>query len=138
MKGTVLKKNLGYVNSSNKRVFCGDEAVYRYADAILMMVEVANMEGGDVAAYINRIRERAYGSNWDETLYGYKNSDFKTNELAILHERDKEFVNEGKRWFDIVRMKDGKDGKPLAFSADTAYKDANPVLKSNEEHKLLW
>lgn len=138
LKGTILKKNLGYVNSSNKRVFCGDEAVYRYADAILMMAEVANMEGGDVAAYINRIRERAYGSNWDETLYGYKNSDFKTNELAILHERDKEFVNEGKRWFDIVRMKDGKDGKPLAFSAEAAYKDANPVLKSNEEHKLLW
>lgn len=61
----------------------------------------------------------------------------RTNWL-FFNERDKEFVNEGKRWFDIVRMKDGKDGKPLAFSAEAAYKDANPVLKSNEEHKLLW
>lgn len=138
LKGTVLKKNLGYVNSNNKRVFCGDEVIYRYAEALLMMAEVANMEGGDVAYYINQVRQRAYGANWDEATLGYKNSDFKTNELAILHERDKEFVNEGKRWFDIVRMKDGKDGRPLAFAPEASYKDSQPVLKSDEAHKLLW
>ncbi|MEG1562617.1 MAG: RagB/SusD family nutrient uptake outer membrane protein [Bacteroides sp.] len=138
LKGTVLKKNLGMINSSNKRVFCGDEPVYRYADALLMMAEVANMEGGDVAKYINQVRARAYGSKWNEAAFGYNNADFKSNELAILFERDHEFVCEGKRWFDIVRMKDAKDGKPLAFSAEASYKEKQPVLKATEAHKLLW
>lgn len=137
LKGTVLKKNLGYVNTSDKRVFCGDEAIYRYSEVLLMLAEIANMEDGDVAHYINMVRKRAYGSNWDENKYGYKNADFKTNELAILHEKDKEFVNEGKRWFDICRMKDAKNGQPLAFSVEASYKE-NVILKANEAHKVLW
>lgn len=139
LKGTVLRKNLGEINSSNRRVFSGDEAIYRYADVVLMLAEVANMEGGDVAPYINQIRERAYGSNWDKARYGYVNADFKTNEIAILRERDKEFVNEGKRWYDIVRMKDAPNGQPLAFMPGISYKGENiPVLQKNEAHKLLW
>lgn len=138
LMGTVLKKNLGYVNSNNTRVFCGDEAIYRYADALLLMAEVANMEDGDVAFYLNQVRKRAYGSNWNEAKYGYTNSDFKTNELTILAEKDKEFVNEGKRWFDICRMKDGKNGKALAFCTESGYKGNGAVLKESESHKLLW
>ena len=96
------------------------------------------MEDGDVAFYLNQVRKRAYGSNWNEAKYGYTNSDFKTNELAILAEKDKEFVNEGKRWFDICRMKDGKNGKALAFCTESGYKGNGAVLKESESHKLLW
>ena len=138
LNGTVLRKNLGEINSSNVRIFTGDEAEYRYAEAVLMLAEVANMEDGDVAKYINEVRKRAYGNNWNENLHGYVNSDFKTNELAILHEKDKEFVNEGKRWFDVVRMKDAKDGKSLVFETGVSYKDNQPLLKDSEAHKLLW
>lgn len=138
LMGTVLKKNLGYVNSSNVRIFCGDEPMYRYSDVLLLLAEVENMKGGDPAKYINMVRARAYGSKWDAAIYGYTNSDFKTNELAILHERDLEFVNEGTRWFDVCRMKDAKDGKPLVFSAEAAYK-GKPILDyTTEKHKLLW
>ena len=91
-----------------------------------------------MAIYLNQIRKRAYGPNWNEATYGYTNADFKTNELAILKEKDKEFVNEGRRWFDICRMKDGKNGKPLAFSAEAGYKGTSAVLKESESHKLLW
>lgn len=136
--GTVLKKNLGELNSSNQRIFTGDESVYRYAEAVLMLAEVANMEDGDVAKYINEVRKRAYGTNWNESLYGYVNADFKTNELAILHEKDKEFINEGRRWYDVVRMKDAKNGKSLAFASGVSYKGSEPLLESNEAHKLLW
>lgn len=48
-------------------------------------------------------------------LYGYKNSDYTTNELAILHEKDKEFIQEGQRWWDIRRMTLTKGGKHLVF-----------------------
>ncbi|BEG99498.1 RagB/SusD family nutrient uptake outer membrane protein [Bacteroides sedimenti] len=138
LKGVIWIKSLGYVNSSNVRIYCGDQVVYRYADALLLMAEVQNMKDGDVAKYINQVRARAYNSKWDPAVYGYTNSDFKTNELAILHERDLEFVNEGTRWFDVCRMKDAKNGKPLAFSSEAAYK-GKPILDyTTEKHKLLW
>lgn len=35
-------------------------------------------------------------------------------------------------------MKDGKNGKPLAFSAEAGYKGTSAVLKESESHKLLW
>lgn len=54
-----------------------------------MLAEIENMQGGNVAQYINIVRKRAYGTNWNEAIYGYKNSDYTTNELAILHEKIK-------------------------------------------------
>lgn len=90
------------------------------------------------AGYINQIRQRAYGAGYPR----FATSDFATTELAILHERDKEFVAEGCRWFDVVRMHDASH-KPLVFSADAAYPAmmggaATPILSSSESHKLLW
>ena len=138
-QGTVLKKNLGYVNAAGLRVFCGDEPVYRYSDVLLNLAEIENMKGGDPAKYINLVRKRAYGANWDAEVFGYSNSDFLTNELAILHEKDKEFVYEGKRWFDVIRMKDAPNGKPLVFNAAANYDVATPILNyATEAHKVLW
>lgn len=77
------------------------------------------MEGDNaaVAKYINLVRKRAYGNAWDETLYAYpETADFTTNELAILHEKDKEFIQEGQRWWDLRRMTLTK-GEHLWFSA---------------------
>lgn len=138
LMGTVLRKNLGYVNASNVRVYCGDEPMYRYADVLLLLAEVENMKGGDPAKYINMVRQRAYNSNWDAAKYGFVNSDFRTNELAILHERDLEFVNEGTRWFDVCRMKDAPNGKPLVFDAAASYKGKAILDYTTEKHKLLW
>ena len=102
-----------------------------------MMAEVVNMEGGDVASYLNQVRKRAYGSNYDESVYGYTNGTFEKNELAILYERDKEFVWEGKRWYDIRRMWDANH-KPLVFSSEVNYDTQEPVVKENDAYKLLW
>lgn len=64
------------------------------------------MEGDNpnVEHYINMVRERAYGNNWDPSRHGYTAGSFVENEVAILHEKDKEFVQEGQRWYDIRRM----------------------------------
>lgn len=136
--GTVLRKCLGTINAAtNKRVFSDDYVVYRYADVLLMLAEIANMEGGDVAFYLNPVRKRAYGSSYDEIAHGYKNGTFEENELAILHERDKEFVWEGKRWYDIRRMWDA-NRKPLVFSSAANYDAQEPVIKESDAYKLLW
>lgn len=137
LKGTVMKKFIGSINSTAARVYDTNEPVYRYADVLLMLAEIENMKGGNPAQYINQIRQRAYGADWDAVTDSYVNADFKTNEYAILAERDFEFVYEGQRWYDVCRMKDAVNGQPLAFDIASAY-SATPVLKSTESYKILW
>ena len=135
--GSAMLKRMGHVDGST-RYADSDIHIYRYADALLLMAEVENALGntGSVPGYINQIRERAYGSAYP----AYSDGGFAANELAILKERDKEFVAEGSRWFDIIRLQDASK-KPLAFSAEAAYPvtyggTATAVLSS--ENLLLW
>lgn len=137
-KGIALRKGIGIVNSSNARVFVSDVVIYRYAEVLLMLAEVENKLGNDPSAYINEVRKRAYGANYNSEKHAYKNGSFAENELAILFERDKEFVHEGKRWHDVRRMHDAS-GKPLVFSSNANYGSDLPILDYNKEsHKVLW
>ena len=140
--GTHVRKNIGYVNAQGARVYCGDYIFYRLPWVYLTLAEIANMEGDNavVAKYINLVRKRAYGNAWDETLYAYpETADFTTNELAILHEKDKEFIQEGQRWWDLRRMTLTKGGTPLVFCKEGSLLGDAPILnESTEAHKLLW
>lgn len=140
LRGTHVCKNIGYVNNQGARIYCGDYIIYRLPLVYLMLAEIENMQGGDVAHYINLVRQRAYGKEvWTEDMYGYKNSDFTTNELAILHEKDKEFVQEGQRWWDIRRMTLTKGGKHLVFCKEGSIGTDQPTLnEATESHKVLW
>ncbi len=107
LRGTFVRKNLGGISSAtNYRAYDGDQPIYRLPLAYLSLAEIANMEGNftDVENYINLVRQRAYGENWDPSVYAYKAGSFLENEVAILHEKDKEFVQEGQRWWDVCRM----------------------------------
>jgi hypothetical protein len=136
--GTVVKKYNGLLNSEGNRSWSDDFVVYRYADAVLLMAEIKNMQNQSVATYINQIRQRAFGKNYIAATHGYTDGNFSANELAILHERDKEFVLEGKRWFDIRRMQQSLNGQPLAFSATANYDDPSPVIDPSKSYLLLW
>ena len=137
VNGTILSKFLGYLNTSGNRVYADDIPIYRYADVLLMLAEVANKEGKDPSQYINAIRQRAYGANYNSTL-AYLNQDFASNELAILAEKDREFVWENKRWFDLVRMQDAS-GTSLAFSSapSVIYGRTAAALPTSQAYKLL-
>lgn len=107
LRGTFVIKNLGSILASTTyHCYDGDQPVYRLPLAILSLAEIANMEGDNAAVerYVNQIRERAYGENWNPAVYGYTAGSFVQNEVAILHEKDKEFVQEGQRWYDVRRM----------------------------------
>ena len=138
LMGTVVVKYNGMVNAQGSRSWSDDLVVYRLADAVLMMAEIKNMQGQPIDAYINQIRQRAYGANYVPATHGYVNSDFTANELTILKERDKEFVLEGKRWFDIRRMQQTKGGQPLAFAPSANYEDSAPVIDPEKSYLLLW
>ncbi|MDH6534703.1 RagB/SusD family nutrient uptake outer membrane protein [Parabacteroides sp. 52] len=141
LNGTHVRKNIGYINASGNRIFCGDNAYYRLSWVYLALAEVANMEGNgsEVETYINLVRARAYADNWDANVYGYKAGDFTQNELAILHEKDKEFVQEGQRWWDLCRMTLTKGGKHLVFCKEGSLQGDLPLLdEATESHKVLW
>jgi len=99
-----------------------DYPVYRYADCLLQLATAKALLGEDISAEINQIRERAYGSEYfnanrdkiaypndnDATFYGdnkYVNSDADPFE-AILKERLRELMFEGKRWYDLRLLGD--------------------------------
>lgn len=143
--------------------FWNDGPIYRLGLAYAYMAEIANYEGDNagVETWINGLRKRAYGDNWDETLYGYHAGTFAENESAIMREKDKEFVNEGQRWFDLRRLTTVKGGTQLdhflfqpqgcvGYGLDpaanpwmventgTPIATTTPVLTAQEEYKALW
>ncbi|WP_303003717.1 RagB/SusD family nutrient uptake outer membrane protein [Bacteroides congonensis] len=108
----LLNKYKGELDNDIRK-FTNDWPVYRYADLQLLLAEIVALQGGDPAAYINSVRERAYGSAYAANKYPREG---ETAEDAILEERSKEFVGEGKRWYDIRRMKGGELAKALQTS----------------------
>lgn len=75
---------------------------YRYADIILMKAEALAMTGDyqGVSVALEPILERA---GFENTVPSTP-SDEKSALSLVMKERQKEFVGEGKRWFDILRM----------------------------------
>ena len=85
---------------------CGSNyAIMRYAEILLIYAEALNEGSGPSAeAYnaINNVRARARNGNPDvlPDLTGLSQDAFRE---AVLQERRVELVNEGKRWYDLVR-----------------------------------
>lgn len=84
-----------------------DLVIYRYADIVLLYAEALNAldRTPEAITELNRTRTRA-GEN------PYYVSDFVSSDEvldAILDERQKEFLGEGKRWFDLVRCNRWKE-----------------------------
>jgi len=76
--------------------------VLRYADVLLMYAEAQNeLNGGpttDAYAAINQVRTRA---NVPDLTAGLSQSGFRD---SLFLERRKELIQEGHRWFDLVRQ----------------------------------
>jgi starch-binding outer membrane protein, SusD/RagB family len=76
--------------------------VLRYADVLLMYAEAQNEINGaptsDGYTAINQVRQRAGIPN---LTVGLGQSDFRD---SVFLERRKEFIQEGHRWFDLVRQ----------------------------------
>lgn len=107
---------------------CGSNFdVMRYSEVLLMYAEAINEINGPTAeayAAINAVRARARNGNTEvlPDLQGLSQDDFR---MAVLHERRVEFVNEGIRWYDLVRTNNlidyvkrakGDKANPQAFN----------------------
>lgn len=103
---------------------CGSNfTIMRYSEILLIYAEALNEISGPVTeAYdaINSVRARARNGNEDvlPDYNGLSKEEFRT---AILHERRMEFVNEGIRWYDLVRT-----GNLIEFVKQAKGSEANP------------
>ncbi len=101
-----------------------DFPVIRYADVLLIYAE-AQAELNDFAAanqYLNLVKSRAGLAPVNITA-------IEPFREAILDERRKEFIGEGHRWFDLVRM--NKLNEKVHKAKDAEYNTPIPVLDQN-------
>lgn len=103
--GSILGKFIGR-NDSGAIYNENNVPIYRYADVLLLLAEAKNHLSEDPSTEINQVRQRAYGSNYNVATHGYVNASQTANAKAILDERYKEFIGEGKRWWDLLRAGD--------------------------------
>lgn len=127
----------------SKRSMYDDYPVYRYADCLLMLAEAKALLGEDIAEEINAVRKRAYGENYSEAVaYPNDKGDFYAgNEFAagdedpieaVLKERLRELIFEGKRWYDIRLM-----DKAEKYSLATSNKLLWPIDESTKTNNSL-
>lgn len=126
LDGVFIYKYQGIQDAGATRSMNDDYPIYRYADLLLMLAEAKSLLGENPAEELNTVRRRAYGKNYDESVHGYPHQPVDTDiNEAILEERFKEFIMEGKRWYDLRRF-----GSRYVFRYTWA-EDGN-------EQKLLW
>lgn len=112
--------------------------VYRLSDVLLMKAEALVMKGEanyeTAFCMVNAVNKRARNlvdASAKDTL---KYSDYKSSrekmEQLVLDERHREFMFEGKRWYDLVRMalRDG-DNQRLIKEATVKYEDNLSAIK---------
>ena len=85
--------------------------LYRFADVMLLRAEALNQVNRKLEAIkiVNDIRARLGFVETVESKIGTTPSTYNL-ESVILAERKLEFFGEGKRWFDLIRNKQGIDG----------------------------
>ncbi len=126
---------------------CGSNfAIMRYSEVLLIYAEALNEVSGPVSetySAINLVRQRARNGNENvlPDLAGLSKDEFRD---AVLHERRVEFVNEGIRWYDLVRTgnlveyvkKAKSDSNPKEynqlFPVPQRERDVNKNLTQNE------
>ncbi|WCT14685.1 RagB/SusD family nutrient uptake outer membrane protein [Mucilaginibacter jinjuensis] len=117
--------------------------VIRYSDVLLLYAEVQNELNGaptpDAYASINKVRTRAGIAN---LTAGLSQASFRD---SVFLERRKEFIQEGNRWFDLVRQgetalltavhklpaKSAASSKNILFPIPLVEVQLNPLLKQN-------
>lgn len=129
-------------NLSGVRQFVDDYIVYRYADVLLMLDEAKFIQGTGNWSGLNQVRRRAFGK-----AYNYPNTvldigiyaDANNWREILLRERQWEFIGEGKRWFDLVRMGNEyvkkytnvEEDWQILMPIDQNSLTLNPLLKQN-------
>ena len=107
--------NHGYSGDPNMN-HGNNQRIYRYAETLLNAAELALRTGGNGQEWLQKVCDRA-GSTMDYSIDG------------IIDERRKEFLGEGKRYFDLVRT-----GKASTVLTAANHKYRNVSWTENKRH----
>lgn len=105
-----------------------DFAIYRYADVLTIYAEASAMANNgptdDSYEALNKIRRRAYGVdiNTPDPTIDYSGLTLEEFREAVWTERAYEFMMEGRRWYDMLRMGEDK-AKQIAADANLTLGD---------------
>ena len=108
--------------------------LYRVAEVILMKAEALVMKGEAswtaAVELLNVIRRRA---SLNDIVVVVEETDEKSLLEAVMHEREMEFLAEGKRWYDLLRIARYDHG-------DGVYKQwfVDEVVEGNQTTKDEW
>lgn len=133
------------LSGGSQRQWYDDFIIYRYADCLLMIAEAKVLLGEDITEEINAVRKRAYGDNYsDEVAYPNDKGDFYAGNKfvgsdedpieAVLKERLREMIFEGRRWYDI-RLFNMTDKYSLATSSKLLWPIDQSTLTNNNQLK---
>lgn len=106
---------------------------YRYPDVLLMKAEaIAHRYPDDIdqlqvaSDLVNTVRSRAYGTS--DYLKASASSTLEMDKI-LLDERGKEFLGEGKRWFDLVRFASRNNFEHKELLTERVIGSFSPVLQ---------
>jgi hypothetical protein len=135
-------KYIGGTTISDKRTttyYDPNFILYRVADVMLMKAEALVMRGSGqnyednqaAIALVNQVRER---TNLQDVEIS-QSTDFKEMLQYVLDERLKEFLGEGKAWYDILRLGHYADRNGINFKKDFLIEY---VQKYNKQASESW
>lgn len=109
--------NHGYIGADTMN-YGNNFRIYRFSETLLNAAELGLELGKESASYLKQVRDRA------------KCADTGTDFESILEERHKEFVGEGKRYWDLIRT----------GMAESVLKAANHAFRQNDwtPSKKYW
>lgn len=133
------------LTGGSERQWYDDYIIYRYADCLLLIAEAKALLGQDIAEEINAVRKRAYGENYsDAVAYPNDKGDFYADNKfvgsdedpveAVLKERLREMIFEGRRWYDI-RLFNKTDKYSLATSSKLLWPINQGAITNNNALK---
>jgi SusD family. len=139
----VIKKYYDVADASTNNTG-NDFILLRYADVLLMYAEAlneiaySNSQTSDAMNALTEVRERAGLQPVNIATLPNKDAFRK----AIMEERQREFVFEGHRWFDLVRMGYAKEIMATAGHTIHDYQLVYPIPKTEIEKinnaSVLW
>ena len=103
------KEALRYVNAIHRRWYCND-------DRSSTAQPVEDVTGDDGANYASNAAARM--GNLPKA---------ENDEIAVLNERQLEFLGEGKRWFDLVRYAERHAGGQNGTKDEREWSEENPI-----------
>jgi hypothetical protein len=137
------------LNSTRSAGTSANWIIYRLSDMILIKAEALierNMEGDFEKAFalidiVNKRANDAVGGSRSSTL---KASDYTDSQAAmenlVLEERQREFLFEGKRWYDLVRFarRDGKNTRLVDLATRKLLENVNATKIKLADPNIIY